>query len=189
MSQRCTAKKKNGQPCRQWAIRGLDKCRNHCGKKTSVAVEQGRQNIALAKIGDMVAKLHGDERVPDPVTELLHAIWLDAAMVAVLRAKVMDLKADVGTGNSFAGPNHLGDATPHVFVAALERWVDKLARHSEMAVKAGIEERRVRIVERQADAFMDVLDAALDALNLNPAQRDKARDAAGDRLTLLVGQG
>lgn len=184
---RCTAKRKNGQPCKNYAIAGLDKCKFHCGKRTEVAKEEGKQNLALAKVASLIERHYGGQRIVDPLQELLDVIWLDAAMTAMLRSQVLELNAVVGKNDSFAGPDHLGDAAPHVFVVELRRWSDQLARHCKIALEAGVAERQVKIAERQGEAIIDAIEAVLDSLKLSAAQRETARKVVGAKLRVLSG--
>lgn len=186
-ARRCAARTKRGTPCRSYAINGLDKCKMHCGKRTADAVEEGKQRIAVEKVASLIEKHYGGQRVVDPLQELLDIIWLDAAMVSVLRSQVVELEATVGKSGAFAGPNHLGDAAPHIFVVELRRWSDQLARHCRIALEAGVAERQVRIAERQGEAIVDAIEAVLDALKLSPPQRETARKVVGTKLRLLAG--
>lgn len=55
-SQRCTAKTKNGRPCRAWAIKGSDppRCRHHNGIKEILGVESAeKRNEKTTRPGGM----------------------------------------------------------------------------------------------------------------------------------------
>ncbi|MBX6357792.1 MAG: hypothetical protein IRZ05_18300, partial [Micromonosporaceae bacterium] len=50
------------------------------------------------------------------------------------------------------------------------------------AIAAGLAERQVRIAERQAEAVLKAIDAALDAAGIAPADRGPAKLAAARHL-------
>lgn len=64
------------------------------------------------------------------------------------------------------GPNHQGDGKPHVLVAMLGEWEDRLARLSKLAIDAGVEERRVKIAEDLGRTIVGVLQGVLSDLGV-----------------------
>jgi NADH dehydrogenase FAD-containing subunit len=63
-----------------------------------------------------------------------------------------------------------------VWVDLLGQWHDRLVRICAEAIRAGIEERRVRIAEQQGALVADVIRKILERLELTPEQAAKAGD-------------
>lgn len=200
---KCTAKTKSGRKCRGTAIAGLDKCRMHCGQKTSVAREKGQQNIARDKIGALLASL-GHDAHEDPLEGLMREVGRSAMAVQVLGSMVAELDApgakdakdakdsvdSVDSQDSEAtvyGPNHLGDGAPHILVTMWNEERDRHARYCKLAIDAGIAERQVRVAEAQARMLAGVISAVLDdrELKLSGRQKEIGKKVAARHLRSL----
>jgi hypothetical protein len=169
-----------GTPCRQWkGIRtdhvGAGNCWMHFGRspngKRHAATDAARE--ALVSLGIPVQT--------DPQQALLEQVWEAAGNVAFLRERVQALEVSV------AGPDHLGDGRPHVLVVMYGEERDRLSKIAKMALDAGVAAKFVTIAERQADAIVSVINAVLDGLDLDDAQRERGREIAGTKLRLLSG--
>lgn len=84
----------------------------------------------------------------------------------------------------------IAEATIRVVVAEaaeddekLGRWADRLANYSNKAIRAGLEERKVRMAEADARRLFGAVTKALEATGLTPAQEEtfRATFAAGLR--------
>lgn len=188
MGMKCTAKKTNGEPCKAWAIKGLDKCRVHCGEKLEKAKAKGAKNLALKKVGEMLAavrKVSADD--VNPLDELLGVIAEEAREMALLTDLVGDLETEEAQDKSLYGPNHTGDQVPHVLKKMLDDTRDRLAKHCKMALDAGVAERQVQIAEEQgaqiAQVFIHVIDDP--GLDLSREQKHALKQAGARHLRLL----
>jgi hypothetical protein len=178
-------------PCGQWPIRGLDACKTHSGLRKEVAKAEGERRLQEAEVHARLATMlaeHGrDPATVDPTSELLRILAGSLAMRDVLELLVAEL-APTGTpayeiqeydeqGNprggptylpakpaGVYGPDHKGDGKPHVLVVMLADWSDRAARQAKLAIDAGIDERRVRIVEQQAEQLGQVVRAVAASL-------------------------
>ncbi len=69
MHHRCGAKKRNGQPCTNYPIRGTNRCRMHPGKKPAKAKAEGQVVLELRRWG-----LDGHSELADPGETLLRLV-------------------------------------------------------------------------------------------------------------------
>lgn len=89
---------------------------------------------------------------------------------------------------AFAGTDE-GDtheAKPNVWLVLLETWHDKLVRVCAETIKAGIEERRVRLAESQGALIAEVIRGILEDLHLTPAQQALVSEVVPRRLRLVA---
>lgn len=87
-----------------------------------------------------------------------------------------------GDGGVYGRMYHLtgmptGEAKPHVLVELLFRERKHFADVAVAALRANIDERRVKIAEDQADMVHRAFEAALEAMNATPEQRQDGRRA------------
>lgn len=155
-------------------------------------------------------------REVDPAVALLEEVHLTAGNVKALREKISDMEESelvwgkvmetvVHRGEGTDGEDEAGEA-----VTITESWVETrrtehravisawwelyererkhLAGVSVAALKAGVEERRVRIAERSLDALEEVFERALVRLGHDP--RDQlVRSVIGEELQKAIGSG
>ena len=116
----------------------------------------------------------------DPAKALLDEISWTHAHVQWLRTKVQELspgelvwgvtQTDQGSGPQ--GPVDLSTekSAPNVWYSLYMAERDHLVKVSAAALRAGIEERRIKIAEDQGNLVAAVLQRILAALNLSPEQ-------------------
>lgn len=211
--QACRAHTRGGAPCRQAPIRGGDLCRMHGGRnpvyarKAAVRAEMqdwglnapgvdpgetllrllaqsaarvARYGLLLAEAYAAAADQDGEPEVARAGAAVL-ARQLRGSGVAALIGWKFDLTRD-------------GAAVP---VAEAIRGLVELelkerelcARFAKLALDAGLDERRVRLAERQIDTLDAVLRAALDRAGLGAAERARVIDAVPVVLGEIVGGG
>lgn len=171
----CGAKTRAGTPCRRPAGWGTDhaghgRCKLH-GGNTPNGRKHGARLGVEARMRDLVAEYRPDAADLDPVAGLLEVVASTWAMRRALELLVGEL-APFGTPayvettegprggvavdyvpaspSGIYGPDHQGDAKPHVLVSMLGDWTDRHAKACKLAIDAGIDERRVRVAEEQA---------------------------------------
>jgi len=115
-----------------------------------------------------------------PVEHLLNLINQNAAEVAWLRSLVKDLPEEDlyfgetkhERGEEKGEPTNLKTygAGINIKWQALSQAEEQLAKWASMAVKAGVEERKIRLAEEQGQLVFTAIQQILDGLNLTPAQ-------------------
>lgn len=161
-----------GEPCRNFKGTrtkhvGVGPCWLHLGNAPHMKGVVARERVALEllKLGVQVEI--------DPQAALLQMVWEAAGNVAYLRGRVQQLEA-------IFGPNHLGDAEPHVLVEMYAGERERLAKFSKIAIDAGIAQRQLDLIERLADPIVIVVMAALEGLP--EAEQERRRRIAVAKL-------
>lgn len=190
---KCRAMRTNGVPCTQWAIKGGVVCVTHGGKAPQVKAAAQRR-LQRAQLTSEVALLLEEldpEDQQHPVEVILEAVHRSAAMGRLLEqlvgmlAPTFDPDRLDDRGRQLAGlwgPDHLGDASPHVLVNLLGEWTDRQAKLAKVALDANVDEQRTRLAERQVALIEDAVNAALDAAGVNGQAAGDARRAIAARL-------
>lgn len=193
----CGAKLKGGRvgTCSKaagWGTshRGTGNCRLHGG-----ASPTHQRGNAVPQLEMLVGF-----RVPDiqPHDALLMCVRIAAAEVAYYSHQIAELDPDdvVGrpTKEAVASTKDYFDIVelklPHelnVWVKARAVALERLARHSKMALDAGIEERMVSMAEKIGNRLATTIEAILGQLDLSPAQARRAPQAIRSQLMLLEG--
>lgn len=161
----CTAKSsRTGERCRARAIRGGTVCVAHGGRAPQVKAAAARR-VAQA---EAVAILNTMGRPVEvgPLTALVQAVQEAAGNVVFLRDRVQALDPTFGEGAHLVGPNHLGDGAPHVWLALYNEALDRLAKISAAAVRAGVDVAQVRIAEQQGELLAQAMRGLLARLGV-----------------------
>lgn len=179
-SRRCTAKsKQSGERCKRAAIVGGTVCKIHGGGTpvAKVAAERRQQEDAARRA---LANL-GEPEPIDPAQALLNLIAGKHGEVLWLRAKVREVEPAMLTWGATEHREGVGPegpisvttekAQPSVWWSLLRQAEDQLAEYASKALRAGIEERRLRIAERQGEQMAGIMRRVLDALGLSPQQQ------------------
>lgn len=202
----CAAHSRGGGPCRNRPMRGQRVCKMHGGRAPQAKAAAERRLEREAVEAEMTRL--GVPLDVDPEEALLGLVREAAGNVAFLRGLVAELKpgvakmavalaeGDDGVKIRLAAPEQgyvagpddpeKFTAKPHVLVVLYGEWCDRLAQYAALALRAGVEERRVRLAERDADQLMTAVVAALDATGLTPGQQEAFRVALADQLRRLA---
>jgi DNA-binding TFAR19-related protein (PDSD5 family) len=178
---KCVAsRKRDGEPCTQWALNGIDKCRQHAG--ISAADRAVRKAVAT----------YGAPRDITPAAALVEEVRYAAGHVAWLRGKVAELEPEALTwgvseiahksATEFGGTDTTERAALNVWLEAYHRERRYLLDVSKAALAAGVEERLVQLAEAQGMAVVTVLARVFDRLQLTDAQRELAAVAVPEEL-------
>jgi hypothetical protein len=168
----------------------------HGGRSGHVRAK-ATQRLATQAAEREVARL-GARRDIHPAEALLDLVHWTAGEVDYWRHRVQDLDdQDLVWGmtqhRDGVGPEGPVDVTtheakPHIAYVMLERASDRLASYAAAALKAGIDERRVQLAERQGALVADVIRGILDDLHLTPEQQLLVGTVVPTRLRALTSQ-
>lgn len=169
---RCQAQsKQTGEQCKAWAVPGALVCRHHGGRAPQVQ-RKAAENLAAEAARRAATQL----AVPidtTPEQALIDEVKRAAGMVAFYQARVEEVdqtnREDLVWGmtkndmsGEFPGPTY--EATPSVWLQLWNQERDRLVRVAAAAIKAGIEERRVKLAESQGEMVATMLRRVLDQL-------------------------
>lgn len=175
------------RPCTRSPRVGLERCVSH-GAGSKKAAEAGRRRQQKADAEALALTLGDPVEGSDPADVIAERIDARRGHVRWLLARVRALEPEALTWGltkrktavardqddddrkRFAGTDE-GDtheAKPHIWYALYNESARELERLCVEAIRAGIEERRVRVDERMADMWVRVIDGILVALGHNP---------------------
>jgi hypothetical protein len=177
-------RKRDGEPCTQWALKGTDKCRQHAG--ISAAERTVRRATAT----------YGVPRDITPGPALLEEVKISAGHVEWLRGKVAGLEpdsltwgvAEVATkqATEFTGTDTTERAALNVWLEAYHRERRYLLDVCKAALAAGCEERLVRVAEAYGTQLAGAIMTILGRLELTEPQRVIAGQVVPETLRTLA---
>lgn len=177
---KCGAKTKthDGAPCLGNPVKGSLRCRMHGG-----ASPQAKRKAAQRVSEDIARKAmetYGHKADVDPITALLDEVCWTAGHVAWLRERVREIEAEAlvwgkttevdKQAAEYPGTDTTEAAAPNIWLTLYQKERAHLVAACKAAISAGIEERRVRLAERQGDMIVAVLQKIFGDLNLSPEQ-------------------
>lgn len=196
---KCWARnKKSGSQCGNYPLKGGAKtCRFH-GSSNRRSKTAAARNLETEKAQRLANRLGAPIKLDDPSKYILDLIATKAGEVEWLRHQVELLEDDEvlwwGKVKQTVKSTPLGDelsveeaAQQHIIYTLLHKAQDQLARYASDALKAGVEERQVKILEDTGKQFMSVIQAVLDGLDLSVDQSAKVPELIRD--ALLAGGG
>lgn len=194
----CGARKRNDDPCGGSPIKGGTRCQKHGASAKQVA-SKARERIIEQNARGILGRIDPTAPVENPVEMLLGMIRSKHAEVDWLRGRVQSLteddlvwgKAEHKVGQSIEGPVDVDTfkAEASVWYKLLREAENQLANWITMALKSGIEERRVRLAENQGAMVAGAVKAILDALHLSPEQLQQVPVIVPRELRMLSGEG
>ena len=200
MNQQCTAtSKRSGERCKKWAIRGAKTCLAHGSgsKKARAAAARRVEEAKAAEAAERAVTTLGLSRDVSPSEALLEEVRWTAGHVDWLRDRVREVERDElvwGKTKWKQVDSADGPIEETVETASTSVWYDlyeKERRHlvavCTAALRAGVEERRVRLAEAQGAQVAEVIRAILDDLSLTLEQQQKVGTVVPARLRLLAG--
>jgi hypothetical protein len=194
----CGAKNKKAEPCGLSPVPGATRCGRHGGKAPQVKAAAERR-LAEKDAKEQMVKAVRTLGLPvdvDPGKALLDEIHWTAGHVAWLREKVQELEADdlvwgKTQHDDGVGPQGVVDVTtekaaPSVWYELYMKEREHLAKVCALALRAGIEERKVKLAESQGALVADVIRRILAALGLTPEQQALVPQIVPEQLRLLA---
>lgn len=175
--------KQSGERCKRWPSPGAEVCVIHGGGASQVKAAAARRVAEAAVQREMTAavKTLGLPIDIDPGKALLDEIHWTAGHVQWLRDKVQELEGDAlvwgkslhreGVGPE--GPVDVSDhkAGPNTWYQLYMAEREHLAKVCSLALKAGIEERKVKLAESQGLLVAEVIRRILGSLGLSAEQQ------------------
>lgn len=192
-------KRKTGEPCGAPPLKGATRCGNHGGKSPQ-AQRAAERRLAEQELQQVVKTLGIREQYPDvdPGAALLEEIRVTHAHVQWLRGQVAELSPreltwgtvqhEEGVGPEGPIDKTTDKAEPSVWYQLYCRERDHLVKVSAAALRAGIEERKVRMAEQQGELVAVVLKQIFGALNLTAAQQSLLPTIVPQALRQLTGE-
>jgi hypothetical protein len=189
-----TRPERKGERCKAWALPGLTVCRFHGGSKKAAAV--GRRRVAEAATEEKVRKLmqtYGRKIETTPVEAILDEVQWTAGHVTWLRERIGAIEEHEltwGTTRIKDGGDDRGtteEAVPHVLLKIYQAERTHLVKVCGEAIRAGVEERRVKLAEQQGALLVQVIQGILDDLGLNAEQRALVPEIVPRRLRAVAG--
>lgn len=186
--QACTAHNaRTLRPCHAYPVPGGSVCVTHGGK--TQAMSRRVVNLRNEEEAQYAANMLGlvDYDIT-PTEALLQEVREAAANVAFLRARVQALvgekELDDGThpliwgqtsektisASQFPGTDEEHIAGVNIWYQMYQSERERMVRAAQMALRAGVEERRVRLAEMGADVIVGRIRQILNALDLTAAQ-------------------
>ena len=194
MKRQCAAKNRRGEPCGRAPIKGATVCYVHGGRAPQVKAAAARRLAEQA--AQQAVRTLGLPVDISPTEALLEEVRWTAGHVAWLRSRVQELAEEpthrhvsfdgededlletpgqrgaltwgttkVKTGGDDAGTTQ--EAKPSVWYELYTRERAHLIKVCDAAIRAGVEERRVRLAEQQGDLLALAIRQILDAFGLS----------------------
>jgi hypothetical protein len=169
-------KKYGGGPCAQHPMHGQTVCKTHGGMAKQNREAGARRQAEAQAVRDV--ELFAGRRDIHPAEALLELVQWTAGEVDYWRQEVTLLEREdltwgvtkVKDGGDDRGTT--SEAKPHIAYAMLIDASNRLERYSSAALKANIDERRVRLAEAEGRALAGVIQRILAALELTPEQAE-----------------
>ncbi len=188
----CGAKTRNGGTCQKPPLAGATRCRLHGGDSPR-AKAAAADRIAEATATRELARLGVTRRDIHPAEALIELVQFTAGEVDYWRRRVADLndkELTWGTTRIKDGGDDRGttqEAKPNIAYVMLQQASDRLASYAAAALKAGVDERRVRLAETQGQLVATAIRNILDQLNLTAAQLELVPTVVPAQLRLIAG--
>lgn len=189
--------RKTGKPCGQGPVAGGKTCKYH-GGHTPAALKVSEKRIQ-EELLRMRMTTYGGPRDVEPAEALLEEVRWTAGHVQWLREQVQTLNPDEITwglaeetekgATEFPGTDTVKKAAPSVWLQLYREERKHLSQICADCLRLGIEERRLRLAERQGSLIAEMIRKLLEdpELGLNPSQQVAGRAIASRHLRLLSG--
>jgi len=193
--QKCTAKTRSGERCKNPPITGAHVCRMHGGKAPQVQA-RAKARAQQQAVTDLLQNL-GTPADVDPSQALLNLIAAKNGEVVWLRGMVQSIEQESLTWGAVDHESGIGQQGPidkitekaavNVWWDMLRKAEDQLASYATQALRAGIAERQIQLAESQANLIVGVIRRILDRLQLSNDQRGLIPTIVPEELRALNG--
>lgn len=173
------------EPCMKYPRKGANVCSFHGGNspQARAKAEERVEEDRLRREAEREVRRFVPNLETDPLTAIIELVQYQSGIVAYFRRKVEDLETEQeliwGVVEEIEGDDQNGPfgrsverAGAHTYYKLLREAQHDLADYASAALRAGFEERQVRLAERQGDLLVAVIRGVLEALNLTKEQRE-----------------
>ena len=194
---RCSAHRSNGEPCKAYAVRGATVCVTHGGAAPRVR-EAAARRVAEEKAAAKMRLFAAPVDI-DPAQALLELVQWTAGEVRYWRGVVEQIAQDDGRDLAWGkikaetgiGPEGPVDTTtyaaePPVEYRMLTDAQDRLAKYAAAALRAGVQERQIKLAEDQGVLVAQVIRRILDRLDLAEWQAELVPTVVPEELRALA---
>lgn len=195
----CKAKARStGNQCTKHAIEGGTVCRYHGGASPQ-ARKAAADRVATEKAA-AAARLFALPKDINPADALIDLVKWTAGEVDYWRAEVQRIaehepaKLTAGITRIEKGTRDRADVdmrtietVPHIAYRMLTDAQERLAKFATAALRAGVDERRVKLAEDQGSLVAQVIRAVLDDLQLTAEQSERVPEVVPRHLRLIAG--
>lgn len=182
--------------CRRDPTRGADMCQKHGASVPRVRAAAARRLEQQAAEAAVIT--YGLPLEITPTEALIAEVQWSAGHVAWLREKVRQIDGGDAlvwgrtehrnkTGGEDHGTTDVEQAKPSIWLELYLRERKHMVEVCATALKAGVEERRVKLAEQQGDLVAGVIRSILDDLALTPEQEAKVAESAPRHLRAVAG--
>lgn len=199
-NRRCQRRSKNreGAQCGATAMRGQNVCHYHGGASPK-ARAKAQERLAEERARGLMATY--GRKIDTTATEaLLDEVQWTAGHVAWLRERVQEIESEAagtdgtnplvwGVTREKSGGQDFGtteEAAPNIWLKLYQTERAHLVKVCSEAIKAGIEERRIRLAEKQGELVAHAIRAILNDLNLSTEQQARVPDIVPRHLRALA---
>lgn len=184
----------NGRQCNRGPMKGQHVCATHGGRAPQAKAKATERKQAAQL--EVAVRTYGARLDVDPAEAMLDEVRWTAGHVAWLREQVQQLEAEelawgrAGMVERADGPESTWRAAPHVLLDLYARERRHLVDVCRATIVSGIEERQVRLAERQGDLLVDVITRIVNALEqaLRAVLGAKAWTVVAERWPALIGE-
>jgi hypothetical protein len=179
----------SGEPCANWPMHGQTVCHAHGGKakqnRKAAAERMADQAVrVLADTYGLPVETTPEQAILDEVQRTAgHVAWLEQQVHALTRGELVWGITKVKTGGDDGGVTE--EAVPHALLRLYQEERKHLVTVCAAALRAGIEERRVKLAEQQGALVAQVIRAILGDLDLSLEQQARVPDVVPRHLRLL----
>lgn len=198
---RCWGRSKNtGSQCNANAMTGQNVCRFHGGAAPH-SRKAAEKRVAEERVRRFV-ETYGRKIETTATEALLDEVQWTAGHVTWLRERVQEIESEAvvaaadrehplvwGVTKEKSGGEDRGtteEAAPNVWLKLYQQERSHLVKVCEVAIRAGIEERRVRLAEAQGALIAQAIRAILGELQLTPDQQARVPDIVPRHLRALA---
>ncbi len=175
LARQCKAKSKaTGKQCQRPAMKGGMVCQKHGGTAPQVKAKAAERYQTMQS--EQAARRLGLLVDISPQQALIDEVQRSAGMVCFYQARIDQIADEMGIDALPAAP----------WLDLMDRERDRLVRASSAALKAGIDERTVRLAEQQGALVAACIKRILVRLNLTAAQNDLVPVVVPEELRALT---
>lgn len=184
VKRQCEGFNKQGRPCGIEPAKGARMCYRHGGKARQVA-QKARQRALVQDNAPEMRRLRIDSYrgIDDPARALMDLVASKSAEIQFLSHLETTLHTEYGddvyawhkaetTENKITGETVKHKAGPHPVITQRRQAEKDLATIASDALRAGVEERRVRLAELQVKAVSDAIHRGINKTTLTTDLRE-----------------